>query len=156
MTAVWKKHCPYDINEHPSRWRAWRRGWMYRKTHGPVTPAKKTVRKMIKQRLFSSWLQGYTTAEKSARLLDLLEETYGSRHPDFKTLCWAFERITSESEGSRAKDARLVLVGLIAAERAYEHWHEFSGHDKENALKAIERVRDTTVPLLEDRGIDLH
>lgn len=89
-------------------------------------------------------------------LLDLIEEMYGSKHPDFEALCWAFERIVSQSVGSREKDARLILVGLKATKHTYEDWDELSDHQKENALKAIERVRDTTMPLLEKRGIDLH
>lgn len=73
MAATWKKHCPYDVDEKPARWRAWREGWMYRKEHGPVTPPKETERKMTEQLLFSSWLQGYTAAEEH------LQEAEGDR-----------------------------------------------------------------------------
>jgi hypothetical protein len=89
-------------------------------------------------------------------LLDLIEETYGSKHPDFEALRWAFERIVLQSEGRREKDAKLILVGLNAVEHTYEDWDELSDHQKESALRAVERVRDTTLPLLEKRGVDLH
>lgn len=71
MIAKWKEHCPYDNEEHPGLRQAWRKGWFYRKEHGPVRSEEEITRRMeeIKRRmtirlLFSSWLEGYFAAEE--------------------------------------------------------------------------------------------
>lgn len=50
----------------------------------------------------------------------------------------------------------MILVGLNAVEHTYEDWDELSDYQKESALRAVERIRDTTVPLLEKHDVDLH
>lgn len=64
MIAKWKTHCPYNHEEKPAHLQAWRKGWFYRKDHGLVNPPKEIKLKMIKQGVFSSWLEGYFAADK--------------------------------------------------------------------------------------------
>lgn len=63
MIATWKKHCPYNTEEHPARGEAWRKGWVYQKGHGSSS-AKEIERMMTELVLYASWLQGYSAADE--------------------------------------------------------------------------------------------
>lgn len=89
-------------------------------------------------------------------LLDLMEEMYGTRHPDFNSIRWQFERIRRRvQKKSMEKDAKLLLAGVYAAKHTYEDWGELDDYERENALMAIEEVRDTTLHLLNRHDIEI-
>lgn len=67
MPDMWKRHCPYANEEQPARRQAWRKGWLYRKNHGSVDPAKEIKLKMFEQGLLTFWLRGYSAANSHLR-----------------------------------------------------------------------------------------
>ena len=78
-------------------------------------------------------------------LLDLVEETYGTRHPDFDSLREQFERITDHVHDEDIEsDARLLLAGVDATRNAYEDWDEMEEYGKQQALNALNRMRNLT------------
>lgn len=78
-------------------------------------------------------------------LLDLVEETYGTRHPDFDSLREQFERITDHVHDEDIEsDARLLLAGVDATRNAYEDWDEMEEYGKQQAINALKRMRNLT------------
>jgi len=78
-------------------------------------------------------------------LLDLVEETYGTRHPDFDSIRKQYERITDNVHDEDIEsDARLLLAGVDATRNTYEDWEEMEEYEKQQALKALERIRNLT------------
>lgn len=78
-------------------------------------------------------------------LLDLIEETYGDRHPDFDALRRQFERITDNVHDEEIEsDTRLLLAGVDVTRNAYEDWKEMEPYEKQQALSAVGRIRNLT------------
>lgn len=78
-------------------------------------------------------------------LLDLIEETYGARHPDFDSIRKQFERITDHVHDEDIEsDARILLAGVDATRNAYEDWKEMEEYERQQALNALERIRNLT------------
>lgn len=78
-------------------------------------------------------------------LLDLIEETYGTRHPDFGSIREQYERITDHVHDEDIEsDARLLLAGVQATRNAYQDWKEMEEYEKQQALNALERIRNLT------------
>lgn len=89
-------------------------------------------------------------------LLDLVEETYGVRHPDFESIRKQYRRITEQSHDKDIEsDARLLIAGLHAAKNTYEDWDEMSDYEKDKALDAIERVRNLTRSTLKKYNVSV-
>lgn len=86
-------------------------------------------------------------------LLEIIEETYGTKHPDFEAIRSRYEQIIESSDRkSKEKDTKLLLAGLYVVEHTLEDWGELNRYERENALKAIKRVRKFTGLLLEKHG----
>lgn len=82
-------------------------------------------------------------------LLDLMEETYGTRHPDFDSIRKQYERITDHVHDEDIEsDARLLLAGVDAAQNTYADWEDFEEYEKEQVLNALERIRNLTRSIL--------
>lgn len=65
MTETWKKRCLIDEEEHPTRRRAWKQGWMYREEHGPGDPHWYAPRSLTgSPDLLSAWIEGFEAADK--------------------------------------------------------------------------------------------
>jgi molecular chaperone GrpE (heat shock protein) len=78
-------------------------------------------------------------------LLDLVEETYGVRHPDFDSIRKQYSRITENIHDEDIEsDARLLIAGVDATKNTYEDWSEMSEHERKKALNAIKRIRNLT------------
>ena len=78
-------------------------------------------------------------------LLDLIEETYGTRHPDFDSIRNQYERITDHVHDEDIEsDARLLLAGVDATRNTYEDWEDLDEYEKQQALTALERIRNLT------------
>lgn len=78
-------------------------------------------------------------------LLDLVQETYGVRHPDFDSIREQYSRITDNVHDEDIEsDARLLLAGLDATKNTYEDWDEMSEYEKRKSLDAIKRIRNLT------------
>lgn len=78
-------------------------------------------------------------------LLDLIEETYGTRHPDFGSIREQYERITDHVHDEDIEsDARLLLAGVEATRNAYQDWNDMEEYEKQQALNALERIRNLT------------
>ena len=78
-------------------------------------------------------------------LLDLVEETYGVRHPDFDSIRKQYSRITDNIHDEDIEsDARLLIAGGDATKNTYEDWSEMSEHEIKKALNAIKRIRNLT------------
>lgn len=83
-----------------------------------------------------------TTREE---LLDLIEETYGVKHPDFKSIHKQFRRITELTHNEKIEsDTRLLIAGLKAAKNAYKDWDDLNDYQRDMALGAMERIRNLT------------
>jgi hypothetical protein len=84
-------------------------------------------------------------AHSREELLNLIEETYGARHPDFDAIREQFERITDNVHDEHVEsDARLLLAGVDAARNTYEDWEELEEYEKGQALNALSRIRNLT------------
>lgn len=78
-------------------------------------------------------------------LLDLIEETYGERHPNFEAIRKQYRRITEQCHDQQIEsDARLLIAGLDATQNTYEDWAEMNDYEKNQALNAVERIRNVT------------
>lgn len=89
-------------------------------------------------------------------LLDLVEETYGVRHPDFDSIRKQYRRITENTHDKEVEsDARLLIAGLDATRNTYEDWDEMSEYEKDKALGAIERIRNLTRSTLNKYDISI-
>lgn len=78
-------------------------------------------------------------------LLDLLEETYGTRHPEFDLIRKQYKRITDHVHDENIEsDARLLLAGVDAAQHTYEDWEELGEYEKQMAVEAVRRIRNLT------------
>lgn len=87
-------------------------------------------------------------------LLDLVEETYGARHPNFDSIREQYSRITENTHDEDIEsDARLLLAALDAAKNTYEDWSEMSEYEKENALDALKRARNLTKSTLKKYNV---
>lgn len=60
MITTWKKHCPFYTEQQPGLRQAWRKGWFFRKEHGPGRPAN-AVKLPV---LYPAWLDGYFKADE--------------------------------------------------------------------------------------------
>lgn len=89
-------------------------------------------------------------------LLDLIEETYGTRHPDFESIREQYELIIEKSNDEDIqKDARLLIAGLDATQNTYEDWEDLDDYEKDRALGAVEKVKSLTVSILNKYGIEV-
>lgn len=84
-------------------------------------------------------------ATSRQELLELIEEIYGTRHPDFDSIRNQYERITDHVHDEDIEsDARLLLAGVDATRNTYEDWEDLDEHEKQQALTALERIRNLT------------
>lgn len=89
-------------------------------------------------------------------LLDLVEETYGVRHPDFGSIREQYSRINDNIHDEEIEsDVRILIAGLDAIKNAYEDWGEMNQYEKRNALNAMERVRNLTRSTLKKYDISV-
>ena len=89
-------------------------------------------------------------------LLDLVEETYGVRHPDFESIRKQYRRITEHSHDEKIEsDARLLIAGLDATKNTYEDWDDMTDYEKDMALGAMERVRNLTRSTLKKYDVNV-
>ena len=87
-------------------------------------------------------------------LLNLVEKTYGTRHPDFSSIRTQYRRITEQCHDQEIEsDARLLIAGLDATQNAYEDWEEMNRHEKTQALSALRRIRTLTRSTLHKCGV---
>lgn len=87
-------------------------------------------------------------------LLDLVESTYGTRHPDFDAIRSQYNRIIDNVQDEDLRsDAKLLIAGLDATQNTYEDWSEMNEYERENALGAIERIKNLTRSVLQKYDI---
>ncbi|WP_332314752.1 hypothetical protein [Salinibacter sp.] len=78
-------------------------------------------------------------------LLDLIEETYGDRHPDFESIQKQFELIGQETDKEEIrKDTNVLIAGVQAIKNTYEDWDELSDFEREKAIGAVGRMKNLT------------
>jgi hypothetical protein len=78
-------------------------------------------------------------------LLDLIEETYGDRHPDFDSIQKQFELISQQTdEEELQKDTKVLIAGVQAIRNTYEDWDELSEFEREKAMGAVGRMKNLT------------
>lgn len=88
-------------------------------------------------------------------LLDLIEETYGVRHPNFDSIRKQFERIREKSSDDEIKrDTNILIAGIDTIRNTYEDWDELSEYEKKNAIGAVGRMRNLTTSTLKKYNID--
>lgn len=74
-------------------------------------------------------------------LLNLLEQTYNARHPNFESIREQYKEILKRTyEEELRADATLLMAGLDAAQHTYEDWEELGDYEKKSALKAVRRT----------------
>lgn len=88
-------------------------------------------------------------------LLDLVEETYGARHPDFQSIREEYERVSKGSYDENVKsDARILLVGLDVMHNAYRDWDDMREYEKEQSINAAKITSNMTKSTLRKYGVE--
>ena len=89
-------------------------------------------------------------------LLDLIEETYGDRHPDFESIQKQFELISQEADKEEVrKDTNVLIAGVQAIRNTYEDWDELSDFEQEKAMGAVGRMKNMTKSTLKKYGVSV-
>ena len=89
-------------------------------------------------------------------LLDLVEETYGVRHPDFDSIREEYKRVRDGAYDETVKsDARILLVGLQVIRNTYYDWTEMSDYEKEQSIGAVEIANNMTKSTLKKYNINV-
>jgi hypothetical protein len=89
-------------------------------------------------------------------LLDLIEETYGDRHPDFDSIQKQFELIGQQTdEEELQKDTRVLIAGVQAIRNTYEDWDDLSEFEREKAMGAVGRMKNLTKSTLKKYDVSV-
>lgn len=87
-------------------------------------------------------------------LLDLIEDTYGARHPDFDSIRQQFELISEETNDEEIKkDTKVLIAGVEAIRNTYKDWDELTDYEKEKAMGAVGRMRNLTKSTLKKYNV---
>lgn len=89
-------------------------------------------------------------------LLDLIEETYGVRHPNFDSIRKQFEHIREKTTDEEIKkDTNILIAGIDTIRNTYEDWNELSEYEKKNAMGAVGRMKNLTKSTLRKYDVDV-
>lgn len=89
-------------------------------------------------------------------LLELIEETYGVRHPDFDSIRHQFELIRDATDDAEVEsDTSILIAGIDTIRNTYEDWEELSEYEKKNALGAVGRMKNLTRSTLKKYDVEI-
>lgn len=89
-------------------------------------------------------------------MLDVIEDTFGTRDPDFVGIREEFERIKEHADDEGVKeDTQLLMAGVRTMQHTHDDWDGMSEFERERSLEALERVKGLVVSILQKYDISV-
>ena len=89
-------------------------------------------------------------------LLDLIEDTYGDRHPDLDSIQKQFELIGQHTDEEELQtDTKVLIAGVQAIRNTYEDWDDLSEFEREKAMGAVGRMKNLTKSTLKKYDVSV-